>query len=448
MGFDDVAATVRERVEPSPSERDHLEEAVTTLLDRVEAAIGEVSVEAAVRHVGSTARDTWMSGDRDIDIFIEFPTELSRDDLERYGLQIGHIVLEDGREEYAEHPYVTGGIDGFDVDLVPCYAVESAREIESAVDRTPFHSEYLEDRLTPDTVTEIRVFKQFLKAINVYGSNLRTQGFSGYLTELLVLEYGTAREVLEAAADWHPPVVLDPEDHGERSFPDPLVLIDPTDPTRNVAAVLSAENLARFQHYARDVLANPRIAAFFPDPPDPASAEAITKHVEARGTTPLAVVFDAPDLVDDQLYPQLRKSLNGIGDELDRRGFDVFRKTLFVGSHAVLFFELAVPTRPQVTRHLGPPVAVRDHAEEFIETYANEEVYGPFIDGNRYVVERDRDVTSAQAFVESEAVFETRHGPAVEAALRSDYRVLVGTDISVLSDEFGVELRRYFEPSP
>lgn len=448
MGFDDVAAVVRDRVEPSPAEREALAEAVETLLTRVEAAVADLDVPATVTHVGSTARDTWLRGERDIDVFVEFPTNLSRGALEQYGLQIGHEVLPEGREEYAEHPYVTGDIDGFAVDLVPCYAVPSAHAIESAVDRTPFHSAYLKERLTPEHVAEIRVFKQFLQAICVYGSNLRTQGFSGYLTELLVLEFGSTKAVLEAAVDWQPPVVIDPEDHGERSFPDPLVVIDPTDPTRNVAAVLSAENLARFQHHARDILANPRVAAFFPAPPEPLSVADVEAHITARGTTPLALVFPTPDLVDDELYPQLRKSLDGIGDELDRRGFDVLRQSVFADTRAVLLFELAVPTRPRVTRHLGPPVAVRKHAETFYDTYADEDAYGPFIDGNRYVVERAREFDTARAFLESDALFETRLGPAIEAALREDATILEGQEVTELADAFGVAFARYFAPSP
>lgn len=448
MAFDDVATVVRERVEPSADERAALETAVETLLDRVHAAIADLPVDAEARHVGSTARDTWISGDRDIDIFIRFSPDLSRDDLERHGLAVGHSVLPDGREEYADHPYVTGEIDGFDVDLVPCYAVESARSIDSPVDRTPFHSAYLEARLTTDLLAEIRVFKQFLKAIGVYGSDLRTEGFSGYLTELLVLEYASVKAVLEAAANWHPPVRIDPEGHGERSFAAPLVVIDPTDPTRNVAAVLSTENLARFQHYAREVLATPREELFFATSPEPMAPDSVRAHVNDRGTTPVAIVFDTPDLVDDELYPQLRKSLSGIGDELGRRGFDVFRQAAFANDRAVLLFELAVASRPRVERHEGPPVAVRGHAETFIEKYTDANVYGPFIDGNRYVVERPRELSDPATLLDSNAVFEMRLGPGIESALQAGYDVLRGEEIAGLAGEFAVELADYFDPSP
>ena len=46
-------------------------------------------------------------------------------------------------ERYAEHPYVNAIFDGFEVDLVPAFGVESAASIKSAVDRTPFHNNYI-----------------------------------------------------------------------------------------------------------------------------------------------------------------------------------------------------------------------------------------------------------------------------------------------------------------
>ena len=191
--LDAVVAGVREQIDPTPAERERLAEAAAALTERVERAVADLPVTADVLQVGSTARGTWLSGDRDIDLFVRFPPDLDRERLEQYGLEVGHAVLPDGHEEYAEHPYVKGPVDGFDVDLVPCYAVEDATDIRSAVDRTPFHDAYLQERLTDDLAADVRLAKAFLKGCDVYGSDLRTRGFSGYLTELLVLEYGGFR---------------------------------------------------------------------------------------------------------------------------------------------------------------------------------------------------------------------------------------------------------------
>ncbi|WP_049972057.1 CCA tRNA nucleotidyltransferase [Haladaptatus cibarius] len=446
--FEQVVAEVRKQVEPDGDERERLQQVARSLAERAENAIADLPVEADVIQVGSTARGTWTSGDRDIDLFVRFPPELDRETLESYGLQIGHEVLPGGHEEFAEHPYVKGEFEGFDVDLVPCYRVESATKIQSAVDRTPFHTQYLEARLDDELAGEVLLFKQFLKGIGAYGSDLRTEGFSGYLAELLVLEYGGFRALLEAVADWHPPVRFDPEDHGTETFGDPLVVIDPTDPERNVAAVLSPENFARLQHYARDLLANPRESLFFADSPDPLTSSEVSEFVADRGTTPVAIRFDAPDVVEDQLYPQLQKSLSGVADALSRRGFELLRADLFADETAVLFFELSVPERPAIERHDGPPVHVRAHATGFYEKYDADDSYGPFIDGDRYAVERKREFTTAIGFLESDSVFDAALGVHVEKTMRRGYEVLSGGEIGELAEEFGRELARYFAPKP
>jgi tRNA nucleotidyltransferase (CCA-adding enzyme) len=457
--FEAVVAEVRDRVDPTPVERDRLRSTVADLTERTENAVADLPVEADVIHVGSTARNTWIAGDRDIDLFVAFPPTIGREKLAEYGLQVGHAVLPDGHEEYAEHPYVVGEYESYDVDLVPCFDVETATEIRSAVDRTPFHSRYLDERLDADLAADVRVCKQFCKAIGVYGSDLRTRGFSGFLVELLVCEFDGFRPLIATAADWHPPVELDPGGHGrtsetggavDRAFEGSLVVVDPTDPERNVAAVCSTANVARFQHYARDVLDAPRTRLFEPDCPEPLDAGAVRDHVAGRGTTPLAVRFDAPDVVDDQLWPQLEKSLDGLVAELDRRGFDTVRAEAFADETAALFVELAVAERPAVERHQGPPVHVREHASEFYDTYAggDESTYGPFIAGERYVVEREREFASAREFCASDALFDVALGVRVASALEADYEVLVGDDVGELAAEFGTELARYFAPEP
>ncbi|MDS0219906.1 CCA tRNA nucleotidyltransferase [Haloarcula sp. S1AR25-5A] len=479
--FDAVVDDVRARVSPTDDERGQLQRVADAVIADAEAAVADLPVDAEVVQVGSTARGTWTAGDRDVDVFVCFPPSLDREELETYGLTVGHEVLPEGREEYAEHPYVVGEREGYAVDLVPCYAVEDATEIQSAVDRTPFHTRYLQERLDDDSAGAVRVAKQFLKGIGVYGSDLRTRGFSGYLTELLVLEYGSFRAFVEAVADWHPPVRLDPEAHGTETFDDPLVVIDPTDPERNVAAVLSATNVATLQHYARDLLAEPRVSLFTEREPNPFSPADIEAAVSRRDTTPVALRFAAPDIVDDQLWPQLRKSLDGLCSELDRRGFEVLRSAAFVEAgaaadtdrgtggerrpiedtmadgdsgpasqrDAVLLLEFAVAERPAVERHEGPPVHVRAHASGFFEKYDDDpEVAGPFIDGDRYVVERPRAVTTAVEFLSSSAVFDVGLGPRIESALGEDYEVLVGAELAALATGFGVDLADYFDPKP
>jgi len=464
---DAVVERVRGRVEPDEDERATLDSAIERLLKRAETATGDLPVEVDVVLAGSTARDTWLTGDRDIDIFLRFPTALDRAQLREYGLRAGHATLPESREDYAEHPYVVGEFEGFSIDVVPCYALDDATDTRSSVDRTPFHTRYVSNRLDGAVASDVRVCKQLFTGIGVYGSDLRTRGFSGYLTELLVLEHGGFRPLVETAVSWQPPVRFDPEGHGTATFDDPLVVIDPTDPERNVAAVLSATNLARFQHFARDLLADPREELFVQTEPDPVDATTVRDRFAARGTTPVALRFTVPSVVDDQLWPQLRRSVSGVGGELDRRGFDVLRATAVADPHeptagadpvegdtpgpddrtVALLFELAVAARPTVERHEGPPVEVPEHAQSFYETYADSDAAGPFLDGDRYVVERPREFTAATGFLDSDALLDVALGSDIRRALTAGYDLLVGDETATLADRFGRQLARYLDPT-
>lgn len=449
----EVLDTVLERVRPSEDERAELREAYEAVRGRALDTLDEEGVEGDVTLVGSAARDTWLSGDRDIDVFLLLPPELDRDEFENVGLDVGRQVFPNGTVEYAEHPYVQGNESGYDVDIVPCYDLDSTDELRSAVDRTPFHNEYVRDIADEHDSfgDEVRLLKAFARGAGVYGSDLRTRGFSGYLCELFVHHYGDFGSVVEAAADWTPTVHIKFEKSAAEDIDTegPLVVVDPVDPSRNVASVVSQDAFARFVDASRGWLDAPNESFFFPKKPEPMDADELVETMEERGTRLVAVVFEAPDVVEDQLYPQLRKTRTSLVEELGRKGFDVLRSDAFADEDAVVLVEANVGVQSRVEKHVGPPVHVREHATAFVEKYEGEDadVVGPYIEDGRYVVEREREHTTVEGFVRSDDFFGVGMGKHVEEKIQKGYEVLVGEECATLLDEFGVEFARYFDPT-
>ena len=442
---DEILNAVLEKVSPSDEERDELREAYETVRERALEALDDEGGDVTL--VGSAARDTWLSGDRDIDVFLLLPPELDREEFESVGLEVGKEVFPDGTVEYAEHPYVQGKQEGYDVDIVPCYDLDSTDDLRSAVDRTPFHNEYVKEADVEGD--EVRLLKAFARGAGVYGSDLRTRGFSGYLCELLVLHYGGFSSVVGAGADWEEGVVIDIEGHGEgtEEFDDPLVVIDPTDPERNVAAVLSLDSFARFVDRCRRWEREPSEDLFYPEEPEPMDADELAEVLEGRGTELVCVSFGAPDVVEDQLYPQLEKTKTSLVEELERRGFDVLRSTVAADGSCLILVEMNIAEQSRVEKHFGPPVYVRKHAESFRKKYEeDEDAVGPYIEDGRYVVEREREHTTARGFVESDDVFDLSIGKHVKESMERDYEVKSNEDCAALLDEFGVEFARYFNP--
>ncbi len=127
--------------------------------------------------VGSVAKGTFLRNP-DIDIFLLLPPALPREKLKEVGISVGKKVLPDGFAKYAEHPYWRGVYKGYNVDIVPCYKISDPSEKISAVDRTPFHTEYVKKHLKDWQRDEVRVLKAFLKGIGASGAEAKTQGIS------------------------------------------------------------------------------------------------------------------------------------------------------------------------------------------------------------------------------------------------------------------------------
>ncbi|KQC04625.1 MAG: CCA-adding protein [Methanoculleus sp. SDB] len=424
---------VLERIKPLQEEYDH----IRSVADALIAAVND-SGSARGMVVGSVARDTWVRGDRDLDIFMLFPPSLSREELEKQGLglarAIGRQYGATMREKYAEHPYINMCINGLDVDLVPCYAVKQATAIQSAVDRTPFHTRYIRERIGP-FIDDVLLLKQFSKVGGVYGSDQMTEGFAGYLCELLVLFYGGFSEVIRAAAEWRPSTAIDIEGHATKVFHDPLVVIDPVDPARNVAASLSLSRMFEFVELARGYSAAPGAVYFSHPAPAIPDRGAFIARLEERGTKLYAITLKTPHTIPDIVVPQLRKSTAAIADMLIRYGFVVNRSACEMqDEHCMLLFELLVDSLPPVKRHMGPPVWNRANADKFLALYPENTYSGPYIDDGRYYVEIARKHTHVRELLGSESPLKVALGKHIKRSMSADRTLWEGADC--WSEEF------------
>ena len=142
---------------------------------------------------GSITRDTWLPGKFEFDIFVQFPENFKEKDFESAGLKVGkQLITKLGgkiRIKYAQHPYVSGSVAGIEIDVVPCYRVKDPEKLKSAVDRTPFHVKFVEENINKQISVEVRLLKQFCLANGLYGADAKTEGFSGYVCEILVIKY-------------------------------------------------------------------------------------------------------------------------------------------------------------------------------------------------------------------------------------------------------------------
>lgn len=390
---------VLKRVVPSPEEEARIRATVDEVRARVAAMIRARGLDAEPLLVGSVAKGTHLS-EAEIDIFVAFPRDTSREALETVGLSLGEFLKEKKRM-YAEHPYTRGVWNGFEVEIVPCYRITDASQKMSAVDRTPLHAAYVIEKVGPRQRDEVRLLKAFCDGVGVYGAEAKVQGFSGYLCELLVLRYGTFRAVLEASVGWRRGDVVTLEGEPARTFPEPLVVIDPIDAGRNVASAVGEESLATFLYAAKAFLAKPRLEFFFPRPRTPLTAAKARALLKKRGTTLLGITVPAPPLTDDILYPQVRKASRAVEDACRKASFRIHRSRFaVVGKTVLLLFEFEVFTLPSMEKHRGPPVWVKN-AEDFLRRWekAKEALSAPYIEGDHWAVDVRRGATDAATMI-------------------------------------------------
>lgn len=411
----DLLEKVIGRISPGESQRQEVQRAAQGLIDLVKKLAEDLSLTVEVRLVGSVAKDTYVYRP-DIDVFILFPTAVPRKDMERHGLDIGRRAI-GGEERYAEHPYIHGRFLGFDVDVVPCYAIRSPEELMSAVDRTPFHTDYVRERLLPEQKDQVRLLKQFMKGVGVYGAEAKVQGFSGYLVELLILRYHDFMGVIGECSRWREGTVLSLEGMEGKRFSTPLVFLDPVDKNRNVASAISSQSFTLYVQACREFLTGPKDEFFFPRPLKGWSRSRAKEEMRRRGTKLLAVRLKRPELTDDNLFPQVRKTLDGMVRMLESDDFLVMDKGFLVRKKYIdLIVELQADSLPRGKKHTGPPVT-SEHALSFLSKWKGRALTPPYIEDGRWI-----------------AIVERKHKHAKDLVKEGLAKTSLGNDMRGLED--------------
>jgi tRNA nucleotidyltransferase (CCA-adding enzyme) len=385
-----VEDEVLRKVRPTKAQDAKVWEAVDELESVVSQEARRLEVHVDLMLVGSVAKGTHLK-DPDIDMFMLFPESTSAETLKEKGLAIGRSVT-GGREHYAQHPYVRGEFMGFQVDLVPCYKIKDTRKKMSAVDRTPFHTRYVKENLARGQADQVRLLKRFMKGVGCYGAEAKVQGFSGYLCELLVMRFATFQAVLKAASRWKKGEHIELDGHPGKEFAEPLTFIDPVDTSRNVASAVSIETLLLIIRASREYLRSPSEKFFFPPERSAWPSSRVEEVAGARLGNIVSVSFPKMDLIDDVVYPQLRKSLSAAVALLERKEFEVERTSMHVDGLAHLVIELASMTLPDERRHRGPPDN-SENVKEFLAKWRGKGLSPPYVDRGRWYVVARRDVT-------------------------------------------------------
>ena len=391
-------------IKPTLDETKQINDVSSKVINYLQKLCDSDNLNAHVALVGSVAKNTALKGKSDIDIFIAFPLDTDKNILKKTGLELAHKCCDEfdsvAEHHYASHPYVTTHIDGFEVDIVPCYAIEDGSQLKSAVDRTILHTRYVKANLKDGQEDEVLLLKRFMAMTGTYGSEFKVGGFAGYLCELLIIHYGTFENTLKNAISWKFGHSIDLENYGtSNQFKDPLIVIDPTDENRNVGAALRLEKLAEFIQSARNYIFSDNKKDYFYPLNRNLNKEDILNEFKLRNSEFIAIKFNIPDIPLDTLHPQLRKTTEALERKLNGEEFNVFKADYWSDEilNCVILLEMASSTLNDVKVNVGPKVFINQACENFVGKYGRENCH---IQGDFLVHTQKREFSNAKSLIE------------------------------------------------
>ncbi|HJU33708.1 MAG TPA: CCA tRNA nucleotidyltransferase [Nitrososphaera sp.] len=398
----------------------HVDSYVARLEDVVEVVFG-----------GSFAKGTWLPHHADIDIFVKIRPSVGIVKFEKMGVEIGTRALKNygPKLRYSEHPYVEVFVKEVRVNIVPCYDVEQGRW-RSAADRSPFHTQYINSHFDKEKRTQARLLKKFLKIVGIYGAEISTEGFSGYVSEVLVLKYSSFENILRAAADWKERQIIAVSEYDSdfvKASTSPLVIIDPIDRRRNLGAAISPQSMAKFMLAARAFLEKPSFEFL---------KENVRYQSEARKllSDVLVIEFSHQNKSPDIIWGQLKRSANAITKQLELAHFEVLRSSCITDERnsAVLAFLLESVTLPPYIKKRGPEVFRRNDTSSFL-SMSKKKPLAIWVDREmRIVMLIERKAADARKFVRTLLLSQHENSGIARDLIASKLQIYSGADRKII----------------
>ena len=342
---------------PGRQEEEKIGAIAEHLIDLVRKETVKYPEITSVELGGSYAKGTWLKGKLDLDIFVKMKKDTDEKRFEELGMKIGFGSMKKFHPyvRYSEHPYVEAEVQGTRVNVVPCYDVEKG-QWKSAADRSSFHTRFILEKLDAERKDEVRLLKKFLSGIGIYGAEIATEGFGGYVSEVLIYHYGSFLKVLEAAANFTQGQVIG---NPTKKFETAFVLIDPIDSNRNLGTAISAQNFGTFILAARAFLKKQSLVFFN-------GKKSLPDKNNLRNV--LVVKFGYKKRSPDIIWGQVKRGASALAVQLELGGFKVLRKgaTTDEKSEAAMLFLLHSTTIEKFMVKNGPDVFRKPESESFI----------------------------------------------------------------------------------
>jgi len=163
----------------------------------------------------------------------------------------------------------------------------------------------------------------------------------------------------------------------------------------------------------------------FPPKSKPKTKAHFSKLLEHQNRDVAAISFEHSRIVPDVLWGQLLKIEKSITELMTRQDFHPIRSTVWSNEarSSAILVELDTSILPEVQLHEGPPVSKMDDSQGFLDRHldARDTVRGPWIEADRWVVDKGRRILSVEQLVMA-ALKDPRLGLTVPDQLNNYFR--------------------------
>ncbi len=366
MRHQQIFKEVLGEIVPSKGEREKVLSQVNVFLNQLNAELKRVRVQAKAMLGGSYAKDTWLSGDYDVDVFVKFnllhKEQNISDLLERALKKWRHERIHGSRDYF----WVRNGIK---YEIVPVLDIRKSEQAENVTDFSPLHVAWV-NKKGAKYKNDIRLAKKFCKGTSCYGAESYIRGFSGHVLDILVTYYKGFIPLLKAAKGWKPKVVLDYNNIykgkalmmlNKSKIEGPLVLVDPVQPGRNAAAALTQENFDKFVKAAKAFLKKSGRAFFVEKEIDFAALSKKGHLIQIKVKT----LDDKEDVAGTKFVRAFEHIRSQLQDFQVKDAGWIWDKR----ENGIWWFVLGKKQLPAECNWAGPPIKLTDSVKKFKKIY-------------------------------------------------------------------------------
>ncbi|MEM4246893.1 MAG: nucleotidyltransferase domain-containing protein, partial [Candidatus Woesearchaeota archaeon] len=165
-------------ITPDKEERKSTLKIVKNFLKNLNSSLKKNRFAAKAILGGSYAKDTWLKGDYDVDVFVRFSLKYKGKDLSK--MLEKALTPWNAERVHGSRDYFWVHKKQFKFEIIPVLEIKKANDAENVTDFSPLHVKWV-NKNGKKYKGDIRLFKKFCKAQGVYGAESYIRGFSGHV---------------------------------------------------------------------------------------------------------------------------------------------------------------------------------------------------------------------------------------------------------------------------